>query len=138
MRVGYNQEKFKLAAGYSFIDVEHKSDRIIAYPPSWSGPAGTFDWLIRYSGESHLIDGSLSLKVGEQWSIGSYANIYSNKGFWEISRTTVKAYVEYVFTNGFATATQVGYRYVDFQEKDSGFNDYTANIFEVSFGYRWE
>jgi len=136
LRVGYNQEKFKLAVGYSFIDVEHKTDRIIAYPPSWSGPAGTFPWSVLYTGESHLIDGSLSLKVGEQWSIGSYANIYSNKGFWEISRATVKAYVEYVFSNGFAT--QVGYRYVDFQEKDSGFNDYTANIFEVSFGYRWE
>jgi opacity protein-like surface antigen len=136
LRAGYSAEKFKLSAGYSFIDVEHKTDRIIAYPPSWSGPAGTFLWSVLYTGESHLLDGSLSVKVGEQWSIGSYANIYSNKGFWEISRTTVKAYVEYLFTNGFAT--QVGYRYVDFQEKDSGFNDYTANIFEVSFGYRWE
>lgn len=136
LRAGYSTEKFKLSAGYSFMDVEHKSDRTIAYPPSWSGPAGTFLWSILYTGESHLIDGSLSLKVGEQWSIGSYANIYSNKGFWEISRTMLKAYVEYVFTNGFAT--QVGYRYVDFQEKASGFNDYTANIVEVSFGYRWE
>jgi len=136
LRAGYSTEKFKLSAGYSFIDVEHKTDRIIAYPPSWSGPAGTFPWSVLYTGESHLLDGSLSVKVGKQWSVGSYANIYSNKGFWEISRTTVKAYVEYLFTNGFAT--QVGYRYVDFQEKDSGFNDYTANIFEVSFGYRWE
>lgn len=136
LRAGYSTEKFKIAAGYSFIDIEHKSDRIIAYPPSWSGPAGTFPWSILYTGESHLLDGSLSLKVGEQWSIGSYANIYSNKGFWEISRTMLKAYVEYVFANGFAT--QVGYRYVDFQEKDSGFNDYKANIFEISFGYRWE
>jgi opacity protein-like surface antigen len=136
LRAGYSAEKFKLSAGYSFIDVEHKTDRTIAYPPSWSGPAGTFLWSVLYTGESHLIDSSLSLKVGEQWSFGSYANIYSNKGFWEISRTTVKAYVEYLFTNGFAT--QVGYRYVDFQEKDSGFNDYTANIFEVSFGYSWE
>jgi opacity protein-like surface antigen len=136
LRGGYSTEKFRISAGYALIDVKHTSDRIIDFPPSWSGPAGTFDWSIMYSGKSHLIDGSLSLKVGEQWSIGSYANIYSNKGFWEISRTTIKAYVEYVFTNGFAT--QVGYRYVNFEEKDSGFNDYTANILEVSFGYRWE
>jgi opacity protein-like surface antigen len=136
LRAGYSKDKFRLSAGYALIDVEHRSDRIIDYPPSWSGPAGTFPWSIRYSGESHLIDGSLSLKVADQWNIGCYGNIYSNKGFWEISRTTVKAYVEYVFTNGFAT--QLGYRYVNFEEKDSGFNDYTASILEVSFGYRWE
>jgi opacity protein-like surface antigen len=136
LRVGYSKDKFRLSAGYAWIDVEHRSDRIIDYPPSWSGPAGTFPWSIRYSGESHLVDCSLSLKVADQWNIGGYANLYQNKGFWEISRATLKAYVEYVFTNGFAT--QVGYRYVDFKEKDSGFNDYTANILEVSFGYRWE
>jgi opacity protein-like surface antigen len=136
LRVGYSKDKFRLSAGYAWIDVEHRSDRIIDYPPSWSGPAGTFPWSIRYSGVSHLVDCSLSLKVADQWNIGGYANIYQNKGFWEISRTTIKAYVEYVFTNGFAT--QVGYRYVNFEEKDSGFNDYTANILEVSFGYRWE
>ncbi len=136
LRAGYNTDKFRLSAGYAFIDVEHRSDRIIDFPPSWSGPAGTFPWAIRYTGESHLIDGALSVKAGEQWSIGGYANIYSNKGFWEISRTTIKAYVEYVFTNGFAT--QVGYRFVDFEEATSGFNDYSANILEVSFGYRWE
>jgi opacity protein-like surface antigen len=136
LRVGYSKDKFRLSAGYAYIDVEHRSDRIIDYPPSWSGPAGTFPWAIRYSGESHLGDLSLSLKVADQWNIGGYANIYSNKGFWEIDRTTIKAYVEYVFTNGFAT--QVGYRYVNFEEKDSGFNDYTASILEVSFGYRWE
>jgi hypothetical protein len=78
----------------------------------------------------------LKLKLGTNWKLGAYTNIYSNKGSWEISRTTAKAYLEYVFDNGFNT--QIGYRYVDFKEKASGLNDYTANIFEISFGYSWE
>jgi hypothetical protein len=44
--------------------------------------------------------------------------------------------VEYTFNNGLVS--QIGYRYVDFKEKMSGFNDYSANILELSFGYRWK
>jgi hypothetical protein len=32
---------------------------------------------------------------------------------------------------------QLGYRLVDFKEEDPGLNDYKANIFEISFGYKW-
>ena len=137
LRVGYNAEDFKLFVGYSLIDVEHKSDRTIAYPPAWTGP-GSFLWEILYEGESHLFDASVSVKLENKWRVGSYANIYSNKGFWEIWRTTLKGYLEYNFQAGYIA--QVGYRYVDFKEKssDAGFNDYKAHIFEISFGYRWE
>lgn len=136
LRVGYNMEKIKAVVGYSLIDVQRKGERTIAYPPSFSGPAGTFPWSILYSGESHLFDGSFSLKLGESWQVGGYANYYSNNGFWEITRSMAKGYVEYLFVNGFST--KLGYRFVDFKEKDSGFNDYQAHILEISFGYNWE
>ena len=139
LRAGYSTENFKIFAGYSLIAIRHESNRTVAYPPSWSGPAGTFLWTVDYDGKSHLFDGSLSLKLGDRWQIGGYTNIYSNTGnevFWDISRTMAKGYLEYMFNNGFSA--QVGYRYVDFKEKDSGFNDYKAHIFEISFGYRWE
>jgi hypothetical protein len=136
LRVGYNTEKVNLFAGYSLIDVEHNATRAIGFPPGWSGPAGTFPWEIMYEGESNLWDAYLKLNVNEQWNLGAYANLYKNNGFWEISRTTLKAFVEYTFENGLIT--QVGYRLVDFEEAFSGRNDYQANIFEVSFGYRWD
>lgn len=136
LRLGFNAEKFKIFAGYTLIDIEHKGNRWIAYPPSWSGPAGTFLWNILYEGKSNLFDGSFSLNIGNNWKIGSYANSYTNEGFWRISRTMIKGYLEYTFESGFIT--QLGYRYMDFKEKDSGFNDYKANILEISFGYRWE
>lgn len=136
LRAGYHDEKFKIFAGYALIDVEHKGDRTVAYPPSWSGPAGTFSWEILYEGKSNLLDASLYFNLSENLKIGGYANSYSNKGFWEISRTMLKAFLEYAFDSGLTT--QLGYRYVDFKEKDSGYNDYKANIFEVSLGYRWK
>lgn len=136
LRVGYKLEKVKIFAGYSLNDVEHKGDRTVAYPPGFSGPAGTFDWNISYEGKSHLLDASLSFDPKEDWKIGVYANSYTNKGFWEISRTMIKAYVDHTFDNGIIA--QLGYRFVDFKEKSSGFNDYKANILEISFGYRWE
>ena len=136
LRVGYHTKTVKVFVGYSLIDVEHKGNRTVAYPPSWSGPAGAFLWEILYEGESNLLDGSLSLNLEKNWKIGGYANSYSNKGFWEISRIMLKGYLEYTFNTGLIT--QLGYRYVDFEEKSSGYNDYKANIFEISFGYRWE
>jgi len=136
LRAGYQAEKLKIMAGYSLIDIEHKGSQLVFYPPSWSGPAGTFLWDIFYEGKSNLLDGSFSFNPSQKWKIGLYANSYSNSGFWEISRTILKGYLDYTFDNGFIT--QLGYRYVDFKEKSSGDNDYKANIVEISFGYRWE
>ncbi len=135
LRAGYQGQKIQVFAGYSLLDVEHKGDRTIAFPPSWEGP-GSFPWDILYEGKSNLFDASLSADLENNWTVGGYANVYSNRGFWEIDRFTLKAYVEYTFNNGLVS--QIGYRYVDFKENLSGFNDYSANIIEISFGYRWK
>lgn len=136
IRVGCQLEKVKIFAGYSLNDIEHKGDRTVAYPPSFSGPAGTFNWSILYEGKSNIFDALLSFNPKENWKIGVYANTYTNSGFWKISRTMLKAYVDYTFADGLTA--QLGYRYVNYNDKSSGFSDYRANILEVSFGYRWE
>jgi hypothetical protein len=135
LRVGYHVKKIQAFAGYSLIDVEHKGNRTIMYPPGWYGP-GSFPWDILYEGKSNLLDASISADMANNWVLGGYVNIYWNRGFWEINRTTLKVYVEYTFDMGFIA--QAGYRYVDFDENLSGFNDYSANILELSFGYRWK
>jgi hypothetical protein len=136
LRVGYQLEKVKIFAGYSLNDIEHKGDRTVAYPPSFSGPAGTFDWNILYEGKSNIFDASLSFNPKEDWKIGVYANSYTNCGFWKIARIMLKAYVDYTFANGLIG--QLAYRYVDYNDKSSGFSDYRANILEASVGYCWE
>ena len=92
--------------------------------------------MIMYEGKSNLLDASFSVKLNGNWNLGAYGNLYWNNGFWEIDRTMLKGYVEYLFENGLIA--QAGYRFVDFEEAFSGFNDYQANIFELSFGYRWQ
>jgi hypothetical protein len=136
LRIGYHNEKIKAFAGYALIDVEHKGDRSVEYPPDWSGPGGAFVWEIMYEGKSTLLDFYLDWDLNEQWGFGAYANFYKNAGFWEIKRTTFKAYIEYEFLMGLAA--ELAYRIVDYKEPISGFNDYKANIFEISFGYSWD
>ena len=135
-RLGYSGEAFRVSAGYANIDVEHKGDRTIAYPPAWSGGPGTFTWDILYEGKSSLLDLGASLSIMEGLNAGIYFNSYKNTGFWAIQRTMFKGYLEYMFDSGILA--QLAYRYVNFEEADSGLNDYKANILEISFGYRWK
>jgi hypothetical protein len=136
LRAGYHDEKIKAFAGLALINVKHSGNHTVEYPPSWSGPGGTFLWEIMYEGKSTLWDFYLDWDLNEQWSFGAYANFYKNSGFWEIKRNTFKAFIEYAFPMGLAA--ELAYRVVDYKEAQSGFNDYKANIFEISFGYRWD
>jgi len=136
VRLGYMGKAFKISGGYALIDVTHKGDRLIAFAPAWSGGPGSFTWDILYEGNSNLLDLSANLTLMEGLSAGAYFNSYKNTGFWEIQRTMLKGYVEYMFDSGIVA--QLAYRYVNFEEADSGLNDYKANILELSFGYRWK
>ena len=136
LRAGYHTENIKAFAGFALIDVKHAGDRTVEYLPGWSGHGGAFVWEIMYEGKSNLWDFYLNWDLNEQWSLGAYANFYKNSGFWEIKRNSFKAYVEYEFLMGLAA--ELAYRIVDYKEPMSGFNDYKANIFEISFGYSWD
>jgi hypothetical protein len=136
LRGGFHGERMKAFVGYAYIQSNREGSRTVAYPPFWTGPGGTFLWEILYEGKAILFDVTLSYDVDKSWKIVGYANIYSNSGSYEIDRTTIRGYLEYTFLGGYAA--RVGYRYVDFREKRGGFNDYSANIFEFSFGYRWK
>jgi len=135
LRLGFHTGKVKGSAGYSLIDVSREGDRTIYYPPAWSGGEGSFTWDILFDGTSNLFDAYLYFKLDKAWGLGGYFNYYENTGSWELSRSTLKAFAKYQFQCGFIT--QLGYRLVDFKEKKNGYNNYKANIFEISFGYRW-
>ncbi len=134
-RIGYHADYFRVSLGYSTINVQHEATRSIWYPPAWSGGPGTFAWTIDYEGKSNLVDGSLSIAISENFNVGFYYNNYKNEGFWKIQRTMLKGYVEYTFNNGLIAS--VGYKSIDYEDNVST-NNYKANIFELSFGYRWK
>lgn len=143
IRLGFHSAEFKGFAGLAYIDVKHEGERSIEYPPGWAGPGGTFPWEILYEGKSTLLDLSLAWDVNDEWKLGAYGNYYTNRGFFEIDRQTLKAYLEYQLPYGMMT--EVAYRYVNYEEGYEKFgdivpgtNNYKANIIELSFGYRWQ
>ncbi len=136
LRLGYHADRFNASGGFSYIQVKRRGERTVTYPPYWTGPSGTFLWEILYEGKSSLLDAMLSYDLSRNWKIGGHANYYSNKGSWEIERTVLKAYAEYAFTAGYVA--QISYRFVDYKEIKYGYNNYKANIIEMSFGYRWK
>ena len=135
LRLGFHGKKVKGGVGYSLIDVTRQGDVTVYYPPAWSGGEGSFAWDILFEGQSNLFDVHLYFNPAAAWALGAYFNSYTNKGSWELSRSTLKAFVKYQCKTGFIT--QLAYRIIDFKEKDLGLNDYKANIFEISFGYQW-
>lgn len=135
LRVGYHGKVVKFFAGYAVIDVTREGDRMIYYPPAWAGGDGTFAWDIMYEGNSGLFDAYVSFSLAKAWGLGGYFNSYKNTGSWELSRSTLKLFLKYACPSGLIG--QLGYRMVDFKEKEFGYNDYKANIFEISFGYKW-
>ena len=136
LRLGYHINRFNASGGFAYIQAKRQGDRTVEYPPSWSGPGGTFLWEILYDGKSALVDGMLSYDLVKNWKLGGYANYYSNTGSWETRRTIIKAFVEYTFAAGYVA--QVGYRFVDYKEIKFGYSDYKASIVEFAFGYRWK
>ena len=135
LRFGYHSKTVTFFAGYALIDVTREGDRAIYYPPAWSGGEGTFLWDIMVEVKSNLFDAYISFSLGKAWRLGGYFNSYKNTGSWELSRSTLKLFLEYACPGGLIG--QLGYRLVDFKEEDLSLNDYKANIFEISFGYKW-
>lgn len=135
LRYGIKKKTLKMFAGYSMIDISRKGSRTLFYPPSWSGEEGSYIWDILFDGTSNLFDFFVYKKLKSTTGLGAYINYYKNNGSWELTRTNLKLFFRYIWKNGLIS--QINYRYVDFKENSLGYNNYKANIFEISFGYRW-
>ncbi|MCP4213998.1 MAG: hypothetical protein GY765_05035 [bacterium] len=129
VRTGYYKKTFKLSLGYSLIYAKSEGDRNFVF---YGSPS---TWSIMYEGRASLFDGYLAYKLPKNWKLGCYANYYVNDGSWGLKRIVLKPFVSVNFCGGFLG--QFAYRYVKFEEEIYGYNDYEANIIEVSFGYKW-
>lgn len=129
LRVGYYKKKVKLGMGYGLVYVKHEGDRNFVF---YGSPT---TWEIMYEGRANLFDAYIHLKASKTFMLGFYGNYYKNDGAWEVERLILRPFVEMKFGCGFIG--QLAYRYIDFKENIYGYNNYIANIFEISFGYRW-
>ncbi|MCP4149038.1 MAG: hypothetical protein GY757_14920 [bacterium] len=128
-RTGYYNKTVKFGLGYSMIYTKTEGDRNFVF---YGSPS---TWNILYEGRANLFDANLSFKIKGNAKLGLYANYYMNEGSWEVKRITIKPFITVNFCDGFLG--RLAYRYVKFEEDLYGYNDYEANIIEVSFGYKW-
>lgn len=128
LRAGYSGKKLRMSLGYGLIYSKNEGDQQIAFysPATWS---------ILNEGKTDFWDGSFHLSLGKKLTLGVYANYYMNDGYWAVERLIVRPFVEAQLFGGFSG--QLAYRYIEFTENMYGYNNYIANIFEISFGYRW-
>ncbi len=129
LRTGYYNKKFKLGLGYSLIYSKNEGDRDFNFYGS------SVTWNILNEGRANLFDLYLKFLLNKKFTAGIYGNYYKNDGYWEIERLIVKPFVEYKFEGGFVG--KLSYSLIDFKEIEYGNNNYNADIFEISFGYRW-
>ncbi len=128
LRAGYTTKFMRLTLGYGLIYARNEGDRVIAF----YGPA---TWNILNEGRTTMFDGTLHILPSTKWTVGLYANYYKNDGYWEVERLIVRPFLEVQLFHGISG--QFAYRYIEFTENMYGYNNYIANIFEISFGYRW-
>lgn len=129
VRAGFKNKTFKLSLGYGLIYSEQEGDRHFVF---YGTPA---TWNILYEGRTNMFDAYLYFFAQKNWTLGGYANWYKTDGSWDVERIILRPFLEVKLDGGFIG--QLAYRYIDFKENVEGLNNYTANIFEISFGYRW-
>lgn len=128
LRAGFTGKKLHLSLGYGLIYNKNEGEQLIAfYSPTM--------WSILNEGKTDCYDGMLQLQLVKNWTFGVSANYFQNDGYWEVERLILRPYLEIEFFGGFSG--QVAYRYIEFTENLYHYNNYIANIFEISLGYRW-
>jgi opacity protein-like surface antigen len=127
--LGYHSDKFYGSLNYRMLSIEQNVTRTLVF---YGSPKV---WEVLYEGNTSIISGYLHWKISKNLGLGGFINYLDNQDTWAISRIDFKGFIEYKFCGGYLV--KAGYRYVDYQEKEEGFNDYTANIAEFSVGYRW-
>lgn len=134
LRFGLQDTKWNGSAGYTLLEVKRHADRTVFFL-SGGGAAGSFLWEILYEGNVNMFDVTFMIEPVKAWECGGYLNYYQNTGSWELSRLNLRVFLRYNYHDGLVG--ELAYRLVDFKEKIVNLNNFKANIFEISFGYKW-
>ncbi len=125
LRVGYQTKVLAVSAGYNLVSIDRAIDQLVL------GRVLAID----YEADADFVDASLSWKAQEAWSLGGDARLYQNDGSFGLERTDLRGWVEHTFKQGYAL--RAGYRTIDYDEDRFDFDDYDADVLELSLGYRW-
>jgi len=82
-----------------------------------------------------FFDARVRFHATDRFRLGADARFYDNSGTFGIERDDLRAYFEFDVCENYLV--NLAYRTVDYDEKDFNFDDYDADIIEVSVGLRF-
>lgn len=134
LRLGYRDDRWEASLGYALAETERSIDQLVTTLPGFGGGV-TFDYFVLYESDADFLDGRVRIKVDERLALGGEARLYENEGNFPLKREDLRAFAEISLSDHYRI--NVAYRRVDFEEKLFHFNDYEADIGELSVGYSW-
>jgi hypothetical protein len=134
LRLGYQKEGLNFSLGYNMVDAKRSIDQIVSTPPGF-GQAPPYLVAVDYDSDATFFDSRVRYKANDDWTVGADVRMYDNDGSFAVKRDDYRAWVEAGFGNNYLI--HLGYRTVNYDEGKYNFDDYDADIAEVSIGYRW-
>ena len=130
LRVTYAGSRLSVSAGYTYVDV---SRSIIQLVRGDTLPFRVDRFDIDYDADSDFVDGAVTWKLSQRWTLGGSFRYYDNSGSYDVKRDDARIFAEVEVSDGYLLG--LDYRYVDY--KEDSFDEFDADILELSIGRRW-
>ncbi len=134
VRLAYDKNKLSASVGVSNVDVDRRIDQTVVTLPGFGGGAELF-FPINYEVDSDFVDARFRYDASDRVAFGGDFRLYDNSGTFGVERDDYRGWVEVGIGDGYLV--HLGYRTIDFNETRFDFDDYDADIAELSIGYRW-
>ena len=134
LRAGYRFALLSLSVGYSVINTDREIDQAVLTLPGFLGGLELL-FPIDYRADTEIVDARFSWAVNPRFKLGGDVRMYENAGSFPLERDQSRLYSEIGFGRGYVA--HLGLRRVDYDEGLDNFDDYRADIVELSLGYRW-
>ena len=126
IRVGCRVDDVEISAGYTLIDIERQIDSLV-------NEVLLFDDL--YRADTDFLDARVRWAVNDRLTLGAAARLYENDGSFALEREEYRAFLETRLMSKYLLG--LTYRTIDYDEVAESFDDYSADIAEISIGYRF-
>jgi hypothetical protein len=125
-RLGYRNDAVDVSFGYTVVDIDRQIDSLV-------NETLLFNDL--YTADADYLHGQVRWKAGDRFVVGCSARLYDNGGSFAVERDDLQAFVEIDLSKNYLLG--LAYRTIDYDEGEFNFDDYDADIAELSIGYRF-
>lgn len=126
LRLGWAGDRFDGSLGYSNVSAERSIDQLVNESTLFA---------VFYESDSDFLDGRFRFVATDRISFGADLRSYQNDGSFGVERDDYRGWIQIGFLDGYNV--RAAYRMVDYNETGFNFDDYDADIVELSLGYDW-